>query len=173
MSTYAHASSAFVEMAHRIVWCSVATVDRAGRPRSRVLHPIWEWDGTSLTGWIATGPTPTKRAHLQHSPYVSCNYWATTHDTCTAECQASWAFDEETRLRVWDRFEHAPAPVGYDPAIVPPWKDGPLSPAFAVLRLEPWRLRVFPGSVLLGGEGDVLTWQTSEPVSTTPPTMAP
>ena len=34
---------AFVDMAHRIVWCSAATVDRANRPRSRVLHPIWEW----------------------------------------------------------------------------------------------------------------------------------
>ena len=38
---------AFVEMAHRIVWATVATVDERGRPRSRVLHPIWEWDGTS------------------------------------------------------------------------------------------------------------------------------
>lgn len=63
---------------------------------------------------------------------------------------------------------HAPEPVGYDPAIVPPWKDGPLSPAFAVLRLKPWRLRVFPGSVLLGGGGDVLTWQAPAP-----PTIAP
>ena len=39
---------AFVEMAHRIVWASVATVDRQGRPRSRILHPIWQWDGTEL-----------------------------------------------------------------------------------------------------------------------------
>lgn len=30
---------AFVEMAHRIVWASVATVDGQGRPRSRILHP--------------------------------------------------------------------------------------------------------------------------------------
>ncbi len=28
---------------------------------------------------------------------------------------------------------------------------------FAVLRLEPWRLRVFPGSVLLGQGSTVLT----------------
>jgi hypothetical protein len=46
----------FVEMAHRIVWCVAATTDTAGRPRTRVLHPIWEWDGQSLTGWIATSP---------------------------------------------------------------------------------------------------------------------
>jgi hypothetical protein len=41
---------------------------------------------------------------------------------------------------------------------VPVWKDGPLSPQFAGLRLAPWRLRVFPGTALLGGGGDILTW---------------
>ena len=43
-------------LAHRIVWCTVATTGADGRPRTRVLHPIWEWDGTGLTGWIATSP---------------------------------------------------------------------------------------------------------------------
>jgi hypothetical protein len=57
------------------------------------------------------------------------------------------------------RQDAAPAPVGYDPAIVPAWKDGPTSEAFAALRLEPDRLRVFPGTMLLGQEGEVLTWQ--------------
>jgi hypothetical protein len=50
---------AFVEMDHQIVWCSVATVDRAGRPRSRVLHPIWVWSEEALTGWVATMPIPS------------------------------------------------------------------------------------------------------------------
>lgn len=158
MNDLATVAPAFVEMAHRIVWCTVATVDDQGRPRSRILHPLWEWDGTSLVGWIATGPTPVKRANLAHSPYVSANYWASDHDTCTAECLATWQLDDETRTAMWDRFKNAPAPVGYDPAIIPDWADGPLSPAFGVLRLEPWRLRVFPGSVLLGGGGEVLTW---------------
>ncbi len=149
---------AFVEMAHQIVWCSAATVDREGRPRSRVLHPIWDWDGRELVGWIGTGPTPTKRAHLEKSPHLSLNYWAPTQDTCVAECRASWAFDHETRTRVWDLLKNAPSPVGYDPAIIPGWDD-PTCDAFAALRLEPWRLRVFPGTVLIGQGGDVLTWQ--------------
>ncbi len=148
---------AFVDMAHRIVWCSAATVDRANRPRSRVLHPIWEWGDGVLTGWVGTGPTATKRAHLETSPHVSCNYWAESHDTCVAECQAEWALDLTTRERVWNLFKSAPPPVGYDPAIIPGW-DGPDSPGFAVLRLTPWRLRVMPGTVLLAGEGDVLGW---------------
>jgi hypothetical protein len=151
------AAPAFVEMAHRIVWCSAATVDASNRPRVRILHPIWQWDGAELTGWIATGPTPAKRAHLAHSAYIACNYWSPSHDTCLAECEAVWKLDDETRTAVWERFVNDPTPVGYDPSIIPGW-DSPTSPNFAVLELRPWRLRVFPGSVLLGQGGEVLIW---------------
>lgn len=149
---------AFVEMAHRIVWCNAATVDARGRPRSRVLHLIRQWDGSRLVGWVGTGLTPLKRAHLAASPYMSLSYWAPTHDTCVAECRASWAGDDETRTRVWNLFATTPEPVGYDPSLIPGWEN-PTSEGFAVLRLEPWRLRVFPGSVLLGQGGDVLDWR--------------
>jgi hypothetical protein len=64
MNELTRVAPAFVEMAHRIVWCSVATVDAHGRPRSRILHPIWQRDGAQLVSWIGTGPTNTKRAHL-------------------------------------------------------------------------------------------------------------
>lgn len=149
---------AFIEMAHRIVWASVATVDRRGRPRSRVLHPIWQWDGERLIGWIATSPTPTKRSHLSAHPHASVNYWSPAHDTCVAECRAALFYDDETRIKVWNLFRDGPEPVGYDPAIVPAWTS-PIVEAFAVMRLEPWRLRVFPGSVLLGQGGEVLKWR--------------
>ena len=151
-------AEAFTEMAHRIVWCTAASVDSRGRPRSRVLHPIWEPGPDGLVGWVGTGPTPTKRGHLAHSPFLSLNYWHPSQDTCVAECRASWCFDLETRERIWGAFEDAPPPLGYDPAIIPGW-DSPSSDAFAVLRLEPWRLRVFPGSVLLEQKGEVLVWQ--------------
>ena len=160
MNTLQETAPAFVEMAHKIVWASVATVDADGRPRSRVLHPIWQWDGEQLVGWVATGPTPTKRAHLEHSPFASCNYWEVSQDTCVAECRASWAFDDETRTWLWNLFKETPMPLGYDPAIIPAW-DSPTSESFAALRLDPWRLRVFPGSVLMGQGGDVFTWQES------------
>jgi hypothetical protein len=158
VSDLADIAPAFVEMAHRIVWATVATVDTKDRPRSRILHPIWEWDGDSLVGWIATGPTPTKRAHLERTPFVSVNYWTTNHDTCTAECRATLLLDDETRVAVWERFATGPEPVGYDPAIVPVW-DTPTSETFAAIRLDPWRLRVFPGTALLQGEGTVLDWR--------------
>jgi hypothetical protein len=156
MDDLAHIAPAFVEMAHRIVWAAVATVDRQGRPRSRILHPLWAWDGQDLVGWIATSPTPVKLAHLAHSPFVSANYWGANYDTCTAEARAEWILDDGRRA-VWDLFKHAPAPVGYDPAMIPPWAGGPTSEAFAGLRLSPWRLRVMPGTVMTG-HGEILTW---------------
>ncbi|MEM9176921.1 MAG: pyridoxamine 5'-phosphate oxidase family protein [Myxococcota bacterium] len=149
---------AFQAMAHEIVWASVVTVDRRDRPRGRVLHPFWEWDGASLVGWVATAPTPLKRAHLARNEHVSINYWAPSQDTCVAECGARWHFDAETRERVWNRYLELPEPLGYDPKIIPGWT-GPDVDAFAVLRFDPWYLRVFPGTALLGQGGDVLVWQ--------------
>ena len=158
MTNLAQIAPVFIDMAHRIVWATVSTVDGQGRPRSRILHPYWNWDGEELVGWIATGPTPLKRAHLDRTPFVSVNYWSPEQDTCTAECRAMWRFDDETRQWVWQLFKEGPEPVGYDPAIVPAWKDGPTSATFAALRLDPWRLRVLPGTAMLGGGGEVLTW---------------
>ena len=145
MNELSETAPAFVEMAHRIVWASVATVDAHGRPRSRILHPIWQWDGVRLVGWIGTNPTPTKRAHLNASPYMSLNYWSQSHDTSVAECRAAWAFDDEMRRMVWDLFLNTPEPLGYNPTIIPGW-ESPTCEAFAAIRLEPWRLRVFPAA---------------------------
>jgi hypothetical protein len=149
---------AFIKLAHTIVWASVASVDTKSRPRSRVLHPIWQWDGSDLVGWIATSPTALKQAHLAQNPYMSVNYWAPSQDICTAECRAALFLDDETRRMVWDLFLHGPAPVGYDPSIVSVW-DSPTSRAFAAIRLDPWRLRVFPGSLFGKKGGQVLNWR--------------
>lgn len=161
MTTLSDIAPAFVEMAHSIVWASVTTVDADGRPRSRILHPIWEWDGADLVGWIATAPTPLKRAHIDAHPEVAVSYWAPTHDTCSAECAAQWYVDDDTRKAVWDKFAHGPEPVGYDPAIIPIWRTGPLSEQFAALRLTPYRLRVMAGTVMTQGEGAPLSWHHS------------
>ena len=161
MSTLPEVAPAFVEMAHRIVWCTAATVDAHGRPRSRILHPLWQWDGKELVGWIGTSPTPTKRAHLSASPYMSLNYWTPSQDTCVADCRTAWIVDDEGRTAVWNRFLNAPPPVGYDSRMVPAWTS-PTCDAYAALRLEPWRIRVFPGTVLMGKGGQVLKWREPE-----------
>jgi hypothetical protein len=88
---------AFVEMAHRIVWATAATIDTAGNPSTRILHPVWEWNGDALTGWIATSPLSTKAKHLAAVPRVSLTYWHPNHDTCTATCATTWELSEEQR----------------------------------------------------------------------------
>ena len=72
----------FMARVRRIVWCTVATVDRKGRPRTRILHPIWE--GT--TGWIATGRHTLKTKHLAKNPHVSLSYWDQQHQQIYADC---------------------------------------------------------------------------------------
>ncbi len=57
------------------------------------------------------------------------------------------------------RFADGPAPVGYDPRIIPQWSDGPTSDQFAALRLTPYRLRVMPGTVMTAAAGEVLNWR--------------
>jgi Pyridoxamine 5'-phosphate oxidase len=149
---------AFVEMAHRIVWCTVATTDLQGRPSSRVLHPIWEWDGADLIGWIATSPESLKAKHLNATPAISLTYWATNHDTCTADCDVEWDVTPELRTAGWDRFKNGPAPVGYDPSIIPRWTS-PDASSFGILRITPRRLRVMPGSFMLSGVGELMSWK--------------
>lgn len=149
---------AFIEMAHRIVWCAAATVDTSGGPRTRVLHPLWEWDGQRLTGWILTSPHSPKAADLAGTPALSMTYWHPSHDTCTADCATTWEDTPEQRAAGWRRFAEGPEPVGYDPSIIPFWKS-PDSEEFGVLRLTPHRLRLMPGTVMTAGEGELLTWR--------------
>ena len=148
----------FIEVAHRIVWCTVATVDRCNRPRSRVLHPIWTRPprgDNGLVGWITTRPTPLKVAHLDHSPYVSCSYWDATHDVAVAECRAEWVEDLDVKAQAWELFRAADEPLGHDPYKI--WPDGPANPDAGVLRLTPWRIRVAGMETLLG-RAPALTW---------------
>jgi hypothetical protein len=158
MDPLADVAPAFVEMAHRIVWCTVATTGTDGSPHTRVLHPIWEWDGSALSGWIATSPQSPKARDLAGVPAVSLTYWAPTHDTCTAECEAVFEDGPDERQRGWDRFANGPEPVGYDPSIIPAWTD-PQAEAFGILRLTPGVLRVMDGTVMTQGAGRMFTWK--------------
>jgi hypothetical protein len=40
----------FLRITADIVWCTLTTVDRKGRPRSRVVHPISPWPTGSRSG---------------------------------------------------------------------------------------------------------------------------
>lgn len=165
---YAEAAEAFHQMANRLIYCTLATVDSRGRPRSRTVHTLWEWDGEALTGWVGSIVTPMKRAHLKRNPYVSCTFWAgaEVYDTCTAECHAELLLDDDGKRAGWELFANTPPPLGYDPGTIhPAWADGPSSDGWGVLKLKPWYLHVFPAIFARSGgaEGKIRTWHESDP----------
>ena len=121
---------------NKIVWCTFTTIDRKGRPRSRMMHPMWE----GQQGWVATGRHTLKAKHIEQNPYVSLCYWDPEQKQVYAECKASWADDAETRRRVWDLYKERPPPMGYDLSLF--WPDGPEHKDFGVLRLSPWRIEL-------------------------------
>jgi len=125
----------FIARAHRMVWCSAATVDSQGRPRSRVLHPFLE----NGIGWIATSRTSHKAAHLAHNPHMSIAYVSDVLKPAYAECTVEWADDLADKRYVWDFFKAAPEPLGYDPGMI--WQ-GVEHPTFGVLKLTPWRVEL-------------------------------
>ena len=128
----------FIDIAHRIVWCYMATVDDKSRPRSRVVHPVWEQHDSGITGWVVSRRTPLRLANLRHSAFASCAYWDPQHDVAVAECAAEWLTDPQERARVWKFLASPPPPLGWDPASIFP--GGPQDQAAGILRLTPWRL---------------------------------
>jgi hypothetical protein len=123
----------FIQRVHTMVWCSVATVDTHNRPRSRVLHPIWE----GATGWITTHRHSYKARHLAHNRHVSLAYITNIHTPVYADCVAEWVDDLDEKRRIWELFKSTPPPLGYDPAMefgTPEHDD------FGLLKLTPWRI---------------------------------
>jgi hypothetical protein len=148
----------FVDMAHGIGMAIAATSDIRGEPRTRVMQPVWEWDGTALTGWVSTATDSPKFADLLRTPRLSLTYWNPDQDTCTADCDVEPVTADDERAAAWQRFVTAPPPAGFDPAIHPDW-ESPASPTFGVLLLRPSWLRVVPGTLMTKGEGEVWTWR--------------
>jgi len=126
----------FHDRVTRIVWCTMTTIDRKDRPRSRIMHPIWE----GHQGWLATGRDSLKARHIEHNPYVSLCYWDPDHKQVYAECKASWADDQETKERVWDLYKSTREPVGYDLSLF--WPEGAGDAGFGVISLVPWSIEL-------------------------------
>ena len=120
----------------RIAWCSVATVDRQGRPRQRMLHPIYE----GAIGYIATRRHSFKEKHLAANPNISLSYWDPQHQQVYYDATAEWLDDMAEKRRIWELYKSTPPPLGYDPAMI--WKDGVEDPTFGVLKLTPWRIEL-------------------------------
>jgi len=125
----------FMQRVQQAVYCSVATVDRKGRPRSRVMHVIW--DGP--IGWVITWPESHKAKHLAHNPYVSLAY--ITHPTTPVYVEAitAWVTDCTEQQRIWDLHKVLPPPLGFDPG---PHFGTIAHRFFGLLRFTPWRVEL-------------------------------
>lgn len=152
VAKFADIEAKFNDVTRRVVWATITTIDRKNRPRSRILHPVWE----GSTGWIATGRNSHKAKHIAGNPHISCTYWDQKHEQVMAECKATWADDLATKKRIWDLLKTTPEPVGYDPSLF--WKEGPESADFGVLKLTPWRVEVWSLTDMAQGK-PALVWR--------------
>ena len=144
VASFAEIQEEFINRVRRIVWCTVATVDRKDRLRSRILHPLWE----GSTGWIATSRHSLKEKHLAHNPYVSLSYWDPQHQQIYADCKAEWEEGSAEKRRLWELFKTTTPPLGYDLGLF--WK-GPEDPNYGLLKLTPWRIELSSLNDLLAG----------------------
>lgn len=122
------------------VWCTLATVDGSGRPRTRIVHPVWEISDDDVVGWVGSRPTPKVR-HIEADPAVSLMYWDPRHQQVAIDASATVHRDAATCRALWERFSSHPEPYGYDPA--PMWPDGPESDGFVAIRLVSDRIELF------------------------------
>ena len=135
VASLAEIEQAFVERAHKAIWCSLATVDGQGRPRSRVVHPVWE----GATGWLTTRRQSPKTKHLTRVPFVSVAYIADVANPTYADCHAEWVDDLAEKQRVWDWIAQTPPPLGFDPT---PMYGSVDDAGFGLLKLTPWRIQL-------------------------------
>lgn len=130
------------EIVNRIIWSTVSTTDRHGRPRTRVMHPVWNIKPTEVTGLVGSRPTPVKKAHLARSPWLTCAYWSPDHDAAFLDCHAEWTTDKDA---AWARLA-----ADYDPLTV--WPSGRTSSDFGALVLVPYRIQIVRAANMATGK---------------------
>ncbi len=101
----------FMARVSQAVYSAMATVDRQNRPRSRIMHPIW--DGP--IGWAISWPASHKANHLAHNPAVSLAYIADRNKPVYVDGVAEWIDAAGEKLRIWDLYKTTPPPLGFDP----------------------------------------------------------
>jgi hypothetical protein len=125
----------FMARVQKSVYCNVATVDTKGRPRSRIMHLIW--DGP--IGWVITWPETHKAKHLANNPHVSIAYIGEPLKPVYVECIAAWVTDHAEKLRIWELHKTIPPPLGFDPG---PHYGSIDHKYYGLLRFTPWRVEL-------------------------------
>ncbi|MEV6157658.1 pyridoxamine 5'-phosphate oxidase family protein [Nonomuraea sp. NPDC052129] len=131
-----------------IVYATMTTVDAKGRPRARVLIPIWEVVDGRPIGWLATYRTPVKAAHLAGNPHTTFSYWTPRQNAVSLDTVAEWVDDLTLTRRAWNLYRKGSPPgAGYE---LGNFWTSPADPQLHVLRLTPWRVQVIRGTDLQG-----------------------
>lgn len=127
-----------------MIYCNLATVDRHTRPRSRIVHPVWEGE----IGWVTSRRYAHKARHLEQNPHVSVAYVGDLVKPVYVDCVATWEDDPDEKARVWEYLKATPAPYGFDPATLFSSLD---DPKYGLLKLIPWRIELptMPTSTLI------------------------
>ena len=138
----------FLARVSQAVYCNMTTVDRQNRPRSRMIHPIW--DGP--IGWLISWPQSHKAKHLRTNPYISLAYIQDKEKPVYVDCRAEWVMQEGEQIRIWMLHQQTPPPLGFDPQ---PHYGDIHHHYFGLLKLTPWRIE------LATLYGEPLVWRPS------------
>ena len=139
------------------MYATLGTVDKRGRARNRIVHPLWH----NNTGWITTWRDTPKVLHLAGSPFVSLAYIADLVSPIAVDCTAEWVDDEDTRRWFWEWAKTVATGAGYDPASTYAID----SRNSGLLRLTPFR------TILMDREGaEVEIWQNELATADATPT---
>lgn len=157
VATFATIEDSFLGYIRDIKYSTMVTVDRNGRPRARVMLPIWEVVDGRPVGWLAGYKTPVKAAHLAHNPHGTYSYWSPRQNALHIDAVSSWIDDPAVKDYGWQLYcAGSPKGVGYDPVRF--WRGGPTDPEYNVLRIDPWRVQVVRGTDLSSR-----IWQSAPP----------
>ena len=135
VSTFEEIQPEFMKRVSNAIYCSVATVDRKDRPRSRIMHPVWD----GMIGWVISWPRSHKAKHLLRNPYVSLAYIQDRDKPVYADCRAEWIDNVEEKKRIWELHKNTPPPLGFDPE---PYYGTIDHHYFGLLRFTPWRIEL-------------------------------
>jgi hypothetical protein len=135
IASFAEIAPDFIARAHAMVWCDMATVGPDSRPRTRVVHPVWDGEN----GWVTSKRTGPKADDVDRNPFVSLAYVSDPMKPAYAECFASWVDEGAERIRIWQWIASLPEPLGYDAETMFGGYD---LPGLTILRLKPWKIRL-------------------------------
>src|SRR5574338_146343 len=133
VSQFEDIQAEFMTRVQQAVYCNVATVDPRGRPRSRVMHLVW--DGP--IGLVITWPASPKARHLAHNPHVSIAYISEPMKPVYIECTAAWVTETTEKLRIWELYKTIP--LGFD---LTPHYGMIENRLFGILQFTPWRVEL-------------------------------